>query len=185
MKKKILTAALIIISSLIILLTYQNNNNVSFSNEIKNNNNLLSIMLETSSGSGNYQEQTSNSFPTTGYTFNESLSGCENGGELSYDSTNKKVIMEGNSVDKCYVYFDVAKIINEFKISNTTYYFEEGMTFEEWVNSKYNTDGFYINKNNGISKTNASGWICKNSVNIIITDLIVSGDEYELGMEIS
>ena len=31
-----------------------------------------------------------------------------------------------------------------FYIDNTQYQAEEGMTWEEWVNSEYNTDGFYI-----------------------------------------
>ncbi len=70
---------------------------------------LLSMMLETESGSGKYQETMANEWPTDGYIFNSDLSKCENGGTLSWDSTNKKVIMEGNSSDKCYVYFDVYK----------------------------------------------------------------------------
>ena len=34
------------------------------------------------------------------------LSGCENGGELEYNSINKTVNLLSNSSDRCYVYFD-------------------------------------------------------------------------------
>lgn len=76
-------------------------------NKIKVNNNLLSMMLETKVGSGKYEMTTSSSWPTDGYVFNNELSKCENGGKLSWDDTNKKVVMEGNVSDKCYVYFDI------------------------------------------------------------------------------
>ena len=70
------------------------------------NKGLLSMMLETESGSGKYQETTANEWPTDGYVFNETKSGCENGGTLSWDDENKNVIMEDNGADKCYVYFN-------------------------------------------------------------------------------
>lgn len=38
-------------------------------------------------------------WPTNGYEFNAELSRCENGGKLSWDSENKK-IMICNSADK-------------------------------------------------------------------------------------
>ena len=66
----------------------------------------LSMMIETSSGSGEYQESKESSWPSDGYIFNSTLSKCENGGELSWDNTNKQVLFSGNKNDKCYVYFD-------------------------------------------------------------------------------
>ena len=69
--------------------------------------NTLSMMLETEAGSGNYEMTTRSEWPTEGYVFNSELSKCENGGELSWDDTNKRVVMSGNVSDKCYVYFDV------------------------------------------------------------------------------
>ena len=108
MKKKItLTTTFIIMSSLIILLTYKKDNNVTFSDTSKNNNNILSIMLETSSGSGDYQESLSNSFPTNGYIFNENLSNCENGSKISWNEENKSVSVKSNKADKCHLYFDI------------------------------------------------------------------------------
>ena len=85
-------------------------NNVSETYENKEikkvNNNLLSMMLETSAGSGEYQKTTASTWPTDGYIFNESLSKCENGSSLSWDSNKNKVKIKGNISDNCYVYFD-------------------------------------------------------------------------------
>ena len=79
--------------------------------KIKKNINTLSMMLETEAGSGNYEMTTASSWPTDGYVFNATLSKCENGGELSWDDTNKRVLMSGNVSDKCYVYFDVIQVL--------------------------------------------------------------------------
>ena len=76
--------------------------------------NLLSMMLETSAGTGKYQKTLASSWPTEGYVFNEDLSKCEMGSSLSWDSINKKVIMEGNGADKCYVYFDKTFTLAEY-----------------------------------------------------------------------
>ena len=67
----------------------------------------ISMMIETEAKSGNYEMTTRSEWPTEGYVFNSKLSKCENGGELSWDDTNKKVLMSGNVSDKCYVYFDI------------------------------------------------------------------------------
>lgn len=72
----------------------------------KKNINGLSMMIETSAGSGDYEKTTLSSWPTDGYIFNATLSKCENGGKLSWDDDKKKVIMVGNISDKCYAYFD-------------------------------------------------------------------------------
>lgn len=74
---------------------------------VKENRNLLSMMFETAAGSGNYEMTSRSEWPKEGYVFNSTLSKCENGGELSWDDTNKRVVMSGNVSDKCYVYFDV------------------------------------------------------------------------------
>ena len=70
------------------------------------NNNMLSMMLETSAGSGEYQKTTASTWPTEGYVFNETLSKCKNGSNLSWDSDKKQVLFDGNTKDDCYVYFD-------------------------------------------------------------------------------
>ena len=76
--------------------------------------NLLSMMLETRAGTGKYQKTLASSWPTEGYVFNEDLSKCEMGSSLSWDNINKKVIMEGNGADKCYVYFDKTFTLAEY-----------------------------------------------------------------------
>ena len=67
----------------------------------------ISMMIETEAKSGNYEMTTRESWPTEGYVFNSKLSVCEHGSELSWDDTNKRVVMSGNVSDKCYVYFDI------------------------------------------------------------------------------
>ena len=79
---------------------------------------MLSMMLETEAGSGNYELTIRDSWPTEGYAFNSILSKCENGGELTWDDENKRVFMSGNVSDKCYVYFDIKK--NSFILSTTS-----------------------------------------------------------------
>ena len=82
---------------------YEENEN----NQIKKHVDTISMMLETDMKSGNYEMTTRETWPTEGYVFNSTLSKCENGGELSWDDENKRVLMSGNVSDKCYVYFDV------------------------------------------------------------------------------
>ena len=74
---------------------------------------MLSMNLEQTAGSGDYKTVTQSSWPTEGYKFNTELSRCENGSELSWDDTNKKVIVSGNMSDKCYVYFDKVLVLSE------------------------------------------------------------------------
>ncbi len=51
----------------------------------------LSMMLETAYESGEYKQVTQSSWPDKGYTFNATLSKCENGSELSWDDEQKLV----------------------------------------------------------------------------------------------
>lgn len=76
--------------------------------EIIKQENTLSMMIEQTAGTGDYILEARTSWPklSDGYKFNESLSICENGSTLSWDSTNCVVTMTGNVSDKCYVYFD-------------------------------------------------------------------------------
>ena len=108
MKKfSVIIIALVLCSCLLTFKFYSQNNIENLLPRNIDHNDMLSMMIETESGSGKYEMTTSSSWPTDGYLFNSELSKCENGGELSWDDTNKKVIMKGNISDKCYVYFDV------------------------------------------------------------------------------
>ena len=114
MKKVVKKIALLLIVFGIgveVTLLYTNNKYKVYEEEepkqIKKHVDTISMMLETEAGSGNYEMTTRESWPTDGYVFNTELSKCENGSELSWDDTNKRVLMSGNVSDKCYVYFDV------------------------------------------------------------------------------
>ena len=114
MKKVVKKIALLLIVFGIgvgVTLLYTNNKFKVYEEEnpkqIKKHVDTISMMLETEAGSGNYEMTTASSWPTDGYVFNPTLSKCENGSELSWDDTNKSVVMTGNVSDKCYVYFDI------------------------------------------------------------------------------
>lgn len=101
---------------------FNKNNQEVTKNSVENNicnNNMLSMMLETSAGSGVYKSTELNDYPTTGYIFNAEKSKCENGGSVIWDDTIKKVKMVGNISDKCYVYFDKYNAINITKITSS------------------------------------------------------------------
>ena len=117
-KKLLFFSGFIIIILVFILIVYKN----SYKNEIyteKNDENLknnekinkipgmVSLMLETKFGSGEYKASTDSKWPTQGYEFNESLSNCENGGKLTWNSDKGTVTVKTNKSDRCYVYFDV------------------------------------------------------------------------------
>ena len=110
MKKIILiTIAVILCSVCFVAYKFFNATKVedTSTKNIKQNNNMLSMMIEIEAGSGKYEMTSTSSWPTGSYVFNSELSKCENGGTLQWDDTNKKVLFEGNNIDKCYVYFDV------------------------------------------------------------------------------
>ena len=106
-KKIIAITILSIVTGLVILNSVKTKDiEVEKTQKRINNVNTLTMMIETEAGTGNYQEVRQSEWPQEGYVFNASLSRCENGGILSWDDEAKKVIMESNVSDKCYVYFD-------------------------------------------------------------------------------
>ena len=114
MKKKIfiLSVFVLLVGVVVIYHNYDKSNILDDTeSKVIKKENTLSMMLETEAGSGKYEMTTRSDWPTDGYVFNSSLSRCENGGELAWDDTNKKVIMSGNMSDKCYVYFDKSPIL--------------------------------------------------------------------------
>ena len=144
----ILSTTIIMIFSIVfvneIIFTNKNIVNTDY-NIIKEHKNELSMMLETTPGSGQYEITTASEWPAEGYTFNSELSKCENGGKLSWDVTNKKVVFNGTASDKCYIYFDKGAPTISFTIGGTIYNADPGMTWEEWLNSTYSND--FPNKN--------------------------------------
>ena len=143
MKKNIILMMIIAVSflSLGIVIGHEKNDNFEEDNDKRiKNENTISMMLETEAGSGNYEMTTRDSWPTEGYFFNSELSKCENGGELSWDDTNKTVLMSGNTSDKCYVYFDKPL---EFYLNDVLFQAAPNMTWGEWLNSSYSDNWSY------------------------------------------
>ena len=114
MNKKILLISSMLLTLILITIVIFNNTNNNESNIISNinkdtqiiNSNMITMMYETESGSGEYTETKDTTWPESGYIFNDTLSGCENGGELEYNSQNNTVNLLSNRSDRCYVYFD-------------------------------------------------------------------------------
>ena len=108
--RTLIIGVIIIILSIISIALFPNNSNheIISNNQSSNiiNTNSLTMMYETEAGSGEYQVSSDNAWPQDGYTFNEILSKCENGSKLTWDDENKKVLLQTNTSDKCYVYFD-------------------------------------------------------------------------------
>ena len=111
-------------------------NEVLKSEKINNivSSNAISMLYETEAGSGEYQISNDTSWPSSGYIFNERLSKCENGGTLSWNEETKRIIMQTNKSDKCYVYFDKEPEIMYFAdyIKNLyTFQGENGMYYHD------------------------------------------------------
>ena len=68
----------------------------------------------------------------------------------------------------------------EFTISGTTYQAEKGMTWEEWIPSEYNTEGYQI-VNNYVMNSSGSSYVEINGQNPTPTDIIVLDGSYRLG----
>lgn len=66
-----------------------------------------------------------------------------------------------------------------FTISGITYYAEEGMTWENWINSVYNNDGFVV-YSNGVSKPQY-GLVFKEMHQIEINEIIENNTLYQFG----
>ena len=133
-KKIIIFSGFIIILLVFVLIVYKNNykNKIYVENNeknVKNSENLnkipgmVSLMLETGVDTYTYEASSSNEYPTKGYEFNESKSGCENGGTLAWDGAKSKLVLKTKLSDKCYAYFDVVPPDVTLSITNrpTTY----------------------------------------------------------------
>ena len=109
MKKRIMLSGILFIIIIISVLVCFNKKERNSENVLQNKkyNETISMMLETASGSGEYEKATASGWPTEGYVFNTELSKCENGSTLSWDDTRKVVVFSGSVTDKCYVYFDI------------------------------------------------------------------------------
>lgn len=87
---------------------------------IKQNNNMLSMMIETEAGSGQYKTSTLSTWAVEGYKYNSQLSYCENGGTLTWDEETNALSFSGNKSEKCYIYFDKVLTLTSYIISQYT-----------------------------------------------------------------
>ncbi len=128
MKKKILLISgglltLIFVIVTIFIVSKNNTNNeivMQDNNKKLINNSFLTLMLEQIDGS--YQESKSNTWPSGNYAFNESLSRCENGGELRWNREEGIVNLLSNKSDACYVYFDLYNVVQISNVESTKTY---------------------------------------------------------------
>ena len=127
MKKKLLigVSSMVVIAIFTLSITlFKSDDNVILSDNVNKenliNNSFLTLMLEQEDGT--YQESTSNTWPSGNYAFNESLSRCENGGELKWDREKGIVNLLSNKSDACYVYFDLYNVVQISNVEATTTY---------------------------------------------------------------
>ena len=169
MKKKRLVASFIgvIILVLVVILQYQPSNNtiLKSENNMVVSENTLTMMYETEADSGEYQVSSDTTWPQDGYVFNESLSSCENGSTLSWDDENKRVLMQANTSDKCYVYFDKKPDIvylADYIINNvyTGVDGENGLYYHDGVGSYTNADQEAGDNSYRYSGANLNNYVC-------------------------
>ena len=116
---------------------------INESKESIKSNDTLTMMLETEAGTGIYEETIASEWPTDGFVFNETLSKCENGGTLTWNDDTKKVVMQSNISDKCYVYFDLEPVILFANYIINEVYTEDGANYLYY----HDGTGTYINAN--------------------------------------
>ena len=161
---------IIFILSIVILLFFNNfiNNNKMILKDEKNinlfNTNAITMLYETEVDSGEYQVASDNSWPQDGYTFNDTLSKCENGSKLTWDNENKKIVMQANVSDKCYVYFDKEPDIVYLAdyIMNTVYQGDgvNGLYYHDGQGSYTNADQEAGDNSYRYSGANPNNYVC-------------------------
>ena len=123
-KKRTIIALTLIMILIIGISLVLINNNTNKNDLVSNNpnkkqitNSFLTLMLEQEDGT--YKESTSNTWPSGNYAFNESLSRCENGGELRWNREEGIVNLLSNKSDACYVYFDLYNVVSITNVQAT------------------------------------------------------------------
>ena len=170
-KSNIFLIAIILFLIAIISILLINNNTdkviISSGNSHKENintSNALTMMYETEAGSGEYQVSSDTTWPQDGYVFNETLSKCENGGILTWDDENKKVLLQTNTSDKCYVYFDKEPDVIYLAdyIKNTVYQGDgvNGLYYHDGQGTYTNADQEAGDNSYRYAGTNPDNYVC-------------------------
>ena len=166
MKKVIIILSVVIIGLLTLFYNNYDNEKIILTN--KNNDkltnyNTLTMMYETEAGSGEYQVSSDNVWPQEGYTFNAELSKCENGSKLTWNEEDKKVLMQANTSDKCYVYFDLIPpmkfsdyIINNVYVEDG----ENGLYYHDGVGTYTNADQEAGDNSYRYAGANPNNYVC-------------------------
>ena len=103
--------------------------------------NSLTMMYETEYQSGEYQVSSNTIWPQDGYIFNETISKCENGNTLNWDSNTNRVMIKAST---CYVYFDKIQTIVEIQNLDVTIYISEVIINNYNFSSEFDLDKFYL-----------------------------------------
>ena len=105
----LIVVAIGLVASFLVCISNNTNGYVYESKTIKNKENALCVMYETLPGSGVYEEINYGNTPWAfnGFIFNDDISGCKNGSELSWNQDNNQVIVKSDTKEQCYVYFDI------------------------------------------------------------------------------
>ena len=128
-----------------------------------NNSNALTMMYETEADSGEYQVSSDTTWPQDGYVFNETLSKCENGSKLIWDDENKKVMLQANTSDRCYVYFDKEPETLANYIINNVYTGtdgDNGLYYHDGIGSYINADQEAGDNSFRYSGANPNNYVC-------------------------
>ena len=143
--KVIISLTVLLALFIAVIYSFNNENNVYHGIYDSNKNyfeidTAIAIMYETDNG--NYEVSDGTSWLLDGYKFNETLSGCENGGTISWNDATQKVEMKTNISDKCYVYFDAYNPTFAEYIINSIYTTdgENGLYYHDGIGSYTNAD---------------------------------------------
>ena len=167
MKKNSLIVTSILVTCCLILLINCNyyEEKIIADTKTKNilNTNSLTMMYETDYQSGEYQVSSDTSWPQSGYSFNEELSKCENGSILTWNEESKKVLMQANTSDKCYVYFDKEPETLANYIINNVYTGtdgDNGLYYHDGVGGYTNADQEAGDNSYRYSGANPNNYVC-------------------------
>ena len=147
MKNKKLVALLFLIIVLLVFIfnyyskSFENNEIIKSKNLVLETSSMISFMYETEAESGEYVEIIDDSWPVDGYEYNTTLSKCQNGSVLSYDSASNSVRIRVTKNDYCHVYFD--KAIDKY--------------FSDYIVSLYSSDSYLYLHNEDIAKSANDG----------------------------
>ena len=67
-----------------------------------------------------------------------------------------------------------------FSIDGVTYEAEDGMTWEQWVASDYNTDGYYVGNSRIVGTSSTSRYVSASGYNVAPTELISNNAAYTM-----